>query len=134
MRRYPRSFVKTLFTLRAADSVRMTRAMLLTPDTPEHIVQDCHSRLGKESLRILMDMNTPIRTERIKTPVVAIGADGDEMVATRQEVAATAKAYRTEPIQVPGGHDTMLDTHWEQAASAVESAIAQRVQSRAAAS
>ena len=81
-----------------------------------------------------MDMNTPIRTERIRTPVVAIGADGDEMVAPHQEAAATAKAYPTEPIHVPGGHDTMLDTHWEQAASAVESAIAQRVQSRAAAS
>jgi hypothetical protein len=133
MRRYPRSFLKTLFTLRAADSVRMTRAMLFTADTPEHIVEECHSRLGKESLRILMDMNTPIRTERIKTPVVAIGADGDEMVATRQEVAATAKAYRTEPIQVPGGHDMMLDTHWEEAATAIAAAIEERLPSFAGA-
>jgi pimeloyl-ACP methyl ester carboxylesterase len=133
MRRYPRSFVKTLFTLRAADSVRMTREMLFTADTPERIVQDCHNRLGQESLRILMNMNTPIHTEPIKTPVVAIGADGDEMVATREEVAATAKTYRTEPIQVPGGHDLMLDIHWEEAATAIAAAIEERLPSLAAA-
>jgi alpha-beta hydrolase superfamily lysophospholipase len=134
MRRYPRSFLKTLFTLRAADSVGMTRAMLFTADTPEQIVQDCHNRLGKESLRILMDMNKPIRTNEIKTPVVAIGADEDDTVATREEVAETAKAYGTEPIQVPGGHDLMLDTHWEQAATAIETAIAQHLPSIAVAS
>jgi pimeloyl-ACP methyl ester carboxylesterase len=127
MRRHPRSFLKTLFTLRAADSVRMTREMLFTADTPEHIIQDCHNRLAKESLRILIDMNTPILTEEIKTPVVAIGADEDEMVATREEVAATAKAYGTEPIHVPGGHDLMLDTHWEEAATAIAAAIEERL-------
>jgi pimeloyl-ACP methyl ester carboxylesterase len=64
MRRYPHSFVKTLFTLRPADSIAMTREMLFTADTPEQIVWDCHHRLAKESLRILMDMSTPIRTTR----------------------------------------------------------------------
>jgi hypothetical protein len=133
MRRYPRSFVKTLFTLRAADSVQMTRAMLFTADTPEQIVEDCHTRLGKESLRILKDMNKPIRTERIKTRVVAIGAAGDEMVATPDEVATTAKAFGTKPIQVPGGHNMMLDTYWEQAASAIATAISEHVPSPAVA-
>jgi hypothetical protein len=76
-----------------------------------------------------MDMNKPIRTERIKTPMVAIGADGDDMVATHEEVAATARAYGTEPVQVPGGHDLMLDTYWEQAARALETAIADHVRS-----
>jgi hypothetical protein len=111
----------------------MTRAMLFTADTPEQILRDCHNRLGKESLRILMDMNKPIRTDAIKTPVVAIGADGDDMVATRDEVATTAKAYGTDPVWVPGGHDMMLDTYWEQAARAIEAAIAEHVPSLAVA-
>jgi hypothetical protein len=103
--------------------------MLFTTETLDEIVERCHTRLGRESLRILMDMDKPIRTDRSKIPVVAIGADGDEMVATRMEVVATAKARGTKPIQVPGGHDLMLDTYWEQAAGAIETAIAEHVPS-----
>jgi hypothetical protein len=65
--------------------------------------------------------------------VVAIGADGDEMVATRDELAATANTDGTEPIQVPGGHNLMLDTDWEQPAGAIEAVIAEHVPSLAVA-
>jgi hypothetical protein len=125
--RYPGSFFKTIFTARGSHSPQMTREMFFTPETPEDIVGDCHSRLGRESMRILMDMSKPNRTELIKTPVIAIGADADEIVAPREEVLATAKTYGTKPIHLPGGHCMMLDTEWEQAASAIETAIAEHV-------
>jgi hypothetical protein len=76
MRRYPRGFLKTLFTIRAADSVPMTRAMLFTADTPKQIVEDCHSRLGRESRRILIGVIRRIRTDGGNIPVVAMGAQG----------------------------------------------------------
>jgi hypothetical protein len=55
------------------------------------------------------------------------------MIPTREDVAATAKGYRTEPIRVPGGHDMMLDTRCEQAARAIEAPIAEHVPSLAGA-
>jgi pimeloyl-ACP methyl ester carboxylesterase len=127
MRRYPIGFAKTIFTGRGSHSTRMTREMFFTADTPADIVEDCHKRLGRESLRILVDMNTPIRTELIKTPVIAIGAEADEIVALPEEVATMAEVYGTEAIQVPGGHCMMLDTHWEEAATAIERAIVDHV-------
>ena len=126
-RRFPGNFLKGIFTSRASHSVRVTREMLFTPDTPDEIVESAHSRLGQESFRILMEMNKPIRTDQIGTPIVVLGADGDDVVVPTDEIAETAHAYATTPIRIPGAHDMMLDTYWEHAASAIDSAIAEHM-------
>jgi hypothetical protein len=63
----------------------------------------------------------------VTTPVVVIGAEADTIVVPRAEVAATARAYRTTPRMVPGGHDMMLDTAWEQVATLIATVIADRL-------
>jgi hypothetical protein len=130
MHRYPGSFVKTMFTARGSHSPQMTREMFFTADTPDDILVSSHSRLGRESIRII---NKPIRAKLINKPVIAIGADADEIVAPREEADATAKTYRTKPIHLPDGRCMMLDTEWEQAASAIETAIAEHASSLAVA-
>jgi hypothetical protein len=68
-----------------------------------------------------MDITKPVRTDQIGTAVGRNRADGEEIVETREEVSATARAPEpTRSIRLQGGRDMMLDTYWEQAASAVE--------------
>ncbi len=73
-----------------------------------------HDRLQPESMQVLRDMMAPVDPPRVKTPVVVIGADHDWLVAPPRELAATARAFHTDPITMPGGHDMMLDVAWEQ--------------------
>jgi len=44
-------------------------------------------------------------------------------LAPPRELTATARAYHTIAQTLPAGHDMMLDTAWEQAASAIQAAI-----------
>jgi pimeloyl-ACP methyl ester carboxylesterase len=126
--RHPLSFLRTLVTLNAAETPEMARELFFTPETPADIVDACHRRLQKESFRALLDMMIAVpRPARVTTPVVVIGAEADTTLVTAAEIAATARAYGTAPRIVPGGHDMMLDTAWEQAAMTVEAAISERI-------
>jgi pimeloyl-ACP methyl ester carboxylesterase len=69
---------------------------------------------------------SPLRPERVTTPVVVIGAEHDWLVAPPKDLAATARAYHTTARTLPAGHAMMLDTAWEQTAMAIETAIAGR--------
>jgi pimeloyl-ACP methyl ester carboxylesterase len=125
--RYPVSFLKTMMTGKGTDSPQTTRGAFFTPQTPAEVVDGCHRRLQPESLRALLDMLWGLHPDRVRTPVIVIGAAGDTVVAPAAVIAATARAYHTTPRIVPGGHDMMLDTAWEQVAEAIETAIAERV-------
>ncbi len=125
--RHPVMFLKAMVTGKGTDAPERTRELFFTPDTPADVVDNCHRRLQPESLRALMDMMTGLRPERVTTPVVVIGAEGDKFVAPPRDIIATARAYHTTPRMVPGGHDMMLDTAWEQVATAIATAIADRL-------
>jgi pimeloyl-ACP methyl ester carboxylesterase len=78
-------------------------------------------------MRVLLDMMSSLHPERVRTPVVVIGAEGDWLVAPPHDLETTARAYHTTPLILPGGHTMMLDTAWEQVAREIETAIVERV-------
>ena len=123
--RRPVTFVKTMLTGNATDSPKRTRDYFFSPGTPAAVVNDCHRRLQPESMQALKDMMTPLRPERVTTPVTVLGAEHDWLVAPPKELAATARAYHTTAQTLPAGHDMMLDTAWERAAAAIQAAIAE---------
>jgi surfactin synthase thioesterase subunit len=109
------------------DAPERTRELFFTPQTPADVVDRCHQRLQPESGRVVMDVMSALRPERVTTPVVVMGAEADTLLVPRAEVAATARAYHTTPRMVPGGHDMMLDTAWEQVATTITAAITDRL-------
>ena len=124
--RRPAAFVKTMLTGKATDSPKRTRDYFFSPGTPADVVNECHHRLQPESTQALKDMMSPLHPERVTTPVAVLGAEHDWLVAPPEELAATARAYHTTAQTLPAGHDMMLDTAWEQTASAIHTAIAER--------
>jgi len=125
--RRPLAFFNTMRTGNATDSPERTRDYFFHADTPDEVVNRCHQRLQPESMRALMDMMSALHPERVSTPVVVIGAEGDWLVAPPDELEATARAYRTTPLTLPGGHDMMLDIPWQRVATEIETAIVERV-------
>jgi pimeloyl-ACP methyl ester carboxylesterase len=122
--RRPATFVKTMITGQATGSPARTRDYFFSPRTPADVVAACHRRLQPESLQALKDMMSPLHPERVTTPVAVFGAEHDWLVAPPKELTATADAYHTIPQTLPAGHDMMLDTAWEEVASAIQAAIA----------
>jgi len=116
--RRPLTFAKTMMTGKATDSPERTRDYFFSPGTPAAVVNECHRRLQPESVQALKDMMSPLHPERVTTPVVVLGAEHDWLVAPSKELTATARAYHTTARTLPGGHDMMLDTAWQQAAMA----------------
>ena len=108
--RRPVAFFHTMLTGSGTDSAERTRDYFFHPATPADIVNRCHRRLQPESMRALRDMMSFLHPERVSTPVVVIGAEGDWLVAPPHDLETTARAYQTSPLILPGGHDMMLDS------------------------
>jgi pimeloyl-ACP methyl ester carboxylesterase len=125
--RRPVAFFNTMRTGNGTDSPARTRDYFFNPETPADVVNRCHQRLQPESMRALMDMMSSLHPERVRTPVVVIGAECDWLVAPPNDLETTARAYHTTPLILPGGHTMMLDTAWEQVAREIETAIVERV-------
>jgi pimeloyl-ACP methyl ester carboxylesterase len=125
--RRPVAFFNTMMTGNGTVSPERTRDYFFNPETPADVVNRCHRRLQPESMRVLMDMMSSLHPERVRTPVVVIGAEGDWLVAPPNDLETTARAYYTTPLILPGGHDMMLDTAWERVALEIESAFVERI-------
>lgn len=119
----PIAFLRTMITSEATDSEDRTRDYFFSSVTPASVVTECHRRLQPESRQVLRDMMRALHPERVKTPVVVMGAEHDWLVAPARELLATARAFGTIAQTLPGGHDMMLDFAWEQVAGAIDSAI-----------
>ena len=70
---------------------------------------------------------TALHPERVKSPVVVMGAEHDWLVAPLPDLTATAQAFNTTPIRMGGGHDMMLDVAWEQVAEEIDKIIRTRL-------
>ncbi len=79
--------------------------------------------LQEESRRVLLDIGgwipfPPLPDRRI--PVAVLGAERD-LLFPPDQVRATARAFRTEPVFFPGmGHAMMLEPGWEAVAGHIE--------------
>jgi pimeloyl-ACP methyl ester carboxylesterase len=92
----------------------LVREHLFSAGTPDDIVESCAARVQPEAVRAsLVDpLFRRVRTTRLNTPMLVLGADDDGMV-TNAEVRATAKAYNTDAEFFPAmGHNMMQEPGW----------------------
>jgi len=125
--RRPLDFLHTMISSEATGSVRRTRDYFFSPATAQSVVNEAHRRLQPESMQVLRDMMAALHPERVRSQVVVMGAQNDWLVAPAADLAATAQAFKTQPIVMPGGHDMMLDVAWEQVAIEIERSISLHV-------
>ena len=115
--RHPLAFLKANVMLSmypVVSTPRLARDAFFSVDMPEEKVSAFFSRLQDESYRAYLDMlglNLP-KVERIKTPLLVLGAENDRIISPK-EVAATGRAYGAETELFPGmAHDMMLEAGW----------------------
>jgi pimeloyl-ACP methyl ester carboxylesterase len=100
---------------------RLTRELFFSPEMMEEEVQAHFRRIQDESYRAYLDMvafNLP-RPKRVKTPLLVLGGERDAII-TPHEVAATARAYHTQPrMFAKMAHDMMLEAGWQDVAYAI---------------
>ena len=93
----------------------LARESFFSAGLSDHKVNAYWERLQDESFLGFLDMlafNLP-HPERVKTPMLVLGAEKDT-VFTTDEVKATAKAYNTEADFFIGmAHDMMLEPMWK---------------------
>jgi pimeloyl-ACP methyl ester carboxylesterase len=100
----------------------LVREHLFSADTPQDIVESCAARVQSEAVRAsLVDpLFRRVRTTRVSTPMLVLGAADDGMV-TNAEVRATARAYRTEAELFDGlGHNMMQEPGWVSVAERID--------------
>lgn len=124
LRKHPWQFAKLSITgqsLPYVSTPELARQRFFSPDTPEDLVRRYAARLQEESSRSGRDGLVQLpRPQRVKTPMLVLGALQDGAV-TNAEVRATARAYRTEPLLFPGmGHNMMLEPGWPAVAHRID--------------
>lgn len=130
LRRHPLHFAKLTVTGRSLPYVstpELARERFFCAHTPEPLVRRYAARLQEESARSGLDgLVTLPRPDRVRAPLLVIGAEEDGAV-TRHEVGATARAYRTEPEFFAGmGHDMMLEPGWQAVAERIDDWLGDR--------
>jgi pimeloyl-ACP methyl ester carboxylesterase len=122
VRRHPWVTLRAITVGSSADFVsttRLAREALFCAHTPEHIVESCTVKLQPESAYATTGMIFPSQPQRVTTRLLVLGAEDDCMV-TKDEVRATARAYRTQAEFFPTmGHDMMLEPGWIQVAERI---------------
>jgi pimeloyl-ACP methyl ester carboxylesterase len=124
LRRHPWHFTKLTVSgesLPYVSTPELARERFFSPNTPEDLVRRYAARLQEESSRSGLDglFQLP-RPERVRAPLLVLGASEDGAV-TPEEVRATARAYRTDPVFFSGmGHDMMLEPGWEAVARRID--------------
>ena len=92
----------------------LVREHLFSPHTPDEIVETGSATVQSEAVRasLIDPMIRRVKTKRVSTPMLVLGALDDGMV-TNAEVRATARAYRTEAELFAGmGHNMMQEPGW----------------------
>ena len=120
----PHIVMKVLMTLSLYPVIEtndLTRWALFSNDMPDETVKAYRSKMNDESFRAYIDelgLNL-VRPKRIKTPVLVIGAQNDNVILPKM-VQATARAYNTQAVMFPDmAHDVMLEAGWEKVAKRI---------------
>jgi pimeloyl-ACP methyl ester carboxylesterase len=127
----PLIILKALTTLSLYPTIETTalaRWTLFSNDMPGETVEAYRSRMNDESFRSYIDelgLNL-VRPKRVKTPVLAIGAQ-DDTVIFPDMVQATARAYGTQAVMFSDmAHDVMLEAGWEKVAQRILDWLAEK--------
>lgn len=131
MRRHPLVFLKANATLKLypiVGSPKLTHEAFFSAEMPEQQVNEYFGHIQDESYRAFLDMmmfNLP-KPQRVKTPMVVVGAERDAFF-TCKEVEATARAYATQAQIFPGmGHNVMLERDWEAVAEHIATCLQEK--------
>jgi pimeloyl-ACP methyl ester carboxylesterase len=92
----------------------LVREHLFSAHTPDDIVESCAAGVQSEAMRasLIDPLIRRVRSKRVSTPMLVLGAADDGMVTTA-EVRATARAYQTDAEFFAGmGHNMMLEPGW----------------------
>lgn len=122
--RHPLVFMKANLMMSMYPMVsapQLVQEALFSADMPKDKVMSYASRLQDESYRAYLDMmglSLP-RPERVKTPMLVMGAAADRLISPN-EVEATARAYHTQAEMFPDmAHDMMLEARWQTVADRI---------------
>ncbi|MEI6254439.1 MAG: alpha/beta fold hydrolase [Mycobacteriaceae bacterium] len=130
LRRHPWHFTKLTISgesLPYVSTPALARERFFSPNTPEPLVHHYATRLQEESARSGLDGLVKLpKPDRVRAPMLVLGALEDGAV-TPDEVRATARAYRAEPVFFPGmGHNLMLEPGWPTVAQRIDDWLAAR--------
>ena len=124
LRRRPGVFAKTNLMLDLAPVIAtpaLAREAFFSADFPDDELMRYWRLMEAEPYMALIDMvalNLP-RPEKVRTPILVLGAAADNMLRP-SEIEATARAYHTRAQIVAGvAHDSMLEARWETVAERI---------------
>lgn len=130
-RRHPRDVLRTLLAFSPhayLNTPMLVRESFFSTDCPDDIVSECWRQIEPDSGLATLEMlgfGLP-RPERVKVPVLVMGAVNDRQIR-RADVEATARAYGTQAVVVPEmAHHMMLEHGWQGVADRMLAWLAQR--------
>ncbi len=129
--RHPWQFIKSQALMspwHAIETPELMQDAFFSPEVAQHEIEHHYSRMQEESFRVQMEtlfFSLP-RPERVKTPVLVLGAANDRVFSVAEQ-KATARAYGTKAEIFPHmAHDMMLEPGWQVVADRILTWLASR--------
>jgi len=123
-RRQPWVFAKVNLTLSLLPFIatpQLVGEAFFSDDLPEEQLLEYWKQTQDDSFRAFLDMvvlDLP-KPEKVKTPLLILGAARDNMIAP-SEIEATARAYNTQAEIIPDvAHNSMLEQRWQSVAERI---------------
>lgn len=123
-RRHPFIFAKVNLTLSLLPFIatpQLTREAFFSEDLPDEQLMIYCKQMQDDSFMAFLDMvalDLP-KPEKIKTPMLVLGAALDNMISPHN-IEATASAYNTKAEIIPGvAHNSMLELKWQAVADRI---------------
>ena len=129
--KHPLTLAKINLTLNLRHFIATPKLALdafFSDELPEAQLIEYWKQMQDDSVMAFLDMialDLP-RPEKVKTPILVIGAGRDNMIAPREN-EETARAYNTQPVFVPNvAHNSMLEVRWQRVADCILSWLRER--------
>ena len=123
-RRQPWAFVKVNLTLSLLPLIatpQLVGEAFFSNDLPDEQLVEYWKQTQDDSFMAFLDMvalDLP-KPEKVKTPLLILGAARDNMIGPR-EIEATARAYNTQAEIIPDvAHNSMLELRWQSVAERI---------------
>jgi alpha-beta hydrolase superfamily lysophospholipase len=123
-RRRPWVFAKVNLTLSLLPFIatpQLVSEAFFSKDLPNVKLLEYWKQTQDDSYMAFLDMvalDLP-KPEKVKTPILVLGAARDNMIGHR-EIEATARAYNTQADIIPDvAHNSMLETRWQSVAERI---------------
>jgi pimeloyl-ACP methyl ester carboxylesterase len=123
-RRQPWVFAKVNMTMSLLPLIatpRLVGEAFFSNDLPDELLVEYWKQTQDDSFMAFLDMvalDLP-KPEKVKTPVLVLGAARDNMIAPH-EIEVTARAYNTHAQMIPDvPHNSMLDSRWQSVANRI---------------